>query len=322
MTHFDVFNGDADGICALHQLRLAQPIESVLVTGAKRDIALLARVSAERGDSVTVLDLSMKVNHDALLALLERGARIAYFDHHVPGEIPIHDHLQAVIDIDPNVCASTLVDRHLGGRHRIWAVVGAFGDHLSDAARRLAASIGLRDDQTNALQVLGENLNYNAYGNTEADLFIHPAALYTILHAYTDPFSFMESEALFQTLDEGRRKDMEMARNVRPQHVLACGKIYVLPDAAWSRRVRGVFSNHLAASFPDQAIAVLSPNIEGGYAVSVRTPSDAPHNAQQLCRLFPTGGGRVMAAGINHLPSDRMADFVREFEIAFTSSSL
>ena len=41
MTHFDVFNGDADGICALVQLRLATPIESVLITGAKREIALL-----------------------------------------------------------------------------------------------------------------------------------------------------------------------------------------------------------------------------------------------------------------------------------------
>lgn len=318
MTHFDVFNGDADGMCALHQLRLAQPIESVLVTGAKRDIALLARVSAERGDSVTVLDLSMKANHDAVLALLERGARIAYFDHHFPGEIPRHDHLQAVIDTDPNVCASILVDRHLGGRHRIWAVVGAFGDHLSDAARRLAASVGLRDDQISALQSLGESLNYNAYGNTEADLFVHPAALYRILHAYADPFSFMDSEPLFRTLDERRRKDMEMARSARPEHVLACGKIYILPETAWSRRVRGVFSNHLAASFPDQAIAVLSPDDKGGYAVSVRAPLDAPRHAQQLCRLFPTGGGRVTAAGINHLPATRLADFVREFERAFT----
>ena len=45
MTHFDVFNGDADGLCALHQLRLAAPVDSVLVTGAKRDIALLQRVA-------------------------------------------------------------------------------------------------------------------------------------------------------------------------------------------------------------------------------------------------------------------------------------
>jgi hypothetical protein len=41
---YDVFNGDADGICALHQLRLANPRDAVLLTGVKRDIALLQRV--------------------------------------------------------------------------------------------------------------------------------------------------------------------------------------------------------------------------------------------------------------------------------------
>ncbi|MEJ2533090.1 MAG: DHH family phosphoesterase, partial [Halioglobus sp.] len=41
--NFDVFNGDADGICALLQLRKAQPLESTLVTGVKRDINLLSR---------------------------------------------------------------------------------------------------------------------------------------------------------------------------------------------------------------------------------------------------------------------------------------
>ena len=33
MTQFDIFNGDADGLCALHQLRLERPLDSVLVTG-------------------------------------------------------------------------------------------------------------------------------------------------------------------------------------------------------------------------------------------------------------------------------------------------
>jgi hypothetical protein len=31
MQIFDVFNGDADGICALIQLRLAEPCDSTLV---------------------------------------------------------------------------------------------------------------------------------------------------------------------------------------------------------------------------------------------------------------------------------------------------
>ena len=38
MNFFDVFNGDADGICALIQLRLAEPRDTTLITGVKRDI--------------------------------------------------------------------------------------------------------------------------------------------------------------------------------------------------------------------------------------------------------------------------------------------
>ena len=60
MKLFDVFNGDADGLCALQQIRLAEPADSTLVTGVKRDIALLLRVEAGEGDRVTVLDVSLE----------------------------------------------------------------------------------------------------------------------------------------------------------------------------------------------------------------------------------------------------------------------
>ena len=64
--HYDVFNGDADGILALVQLRLHEPKQSTLVTGVKRDIALLKQVDVESVNSVTVLDISMEKNIDAL----------------------------------------------------------------------------------------------------------------------------------------------------------------------------------------------------------------------------------------------------------------
>ncbi|HEX8954759.1 MAG TPA: hypothetical protein VF798_00700, partial [Burkholderiaceae bacterium] len=67
---YDVFNGDADGLCALHQLRLAEPRDAVLVTGAKRDVALLARVPPEQAGEVCVLDISFDSNAEALRALL------------------------------------------------------------------------------------------------------------------------------------------------------------------------------------------------------------------------------------------------------------
>ena len=86
--HYDVFNGDADGICALHQLRLSTPLVSELVTGVKRDITLLQRLSGVRGCTITVLDISMEVNKSMLLELLDHQNTIQYFDHHFSGEIP------------------------------------------------------------------------------------------------------------------------------------------------------------------------------------------------------------------------------------------
>ena len=194
MTHYDVFNGDADGICALHQLRLEQPLPSVLVTGVKRDIALLRRVPAEAGDTVTALDVSAAENHDALAALLARGVRVQYFDHHYAGELPVHPGLDAIIDVDASVCTGILVDRHLGGRRRPWAIVAAFGDNLVPAARALAATRGLAAAECADLQALGDALAYNAYGDTESDLIVHPAALYRLLRPYDDPFRFLRAE--------------------------------------------------------------------------------------------------------------------------------
>ena len=109
MRYFDVFNGDADGICALHQLRLADPLDSTLVTGLKRDIALLASVPAGDGDVVTVLDISLDRNREALRALLDRGAIVHYFDHHFAGEVPKHPSLHALLDHSGVTCTSALV---------------------------------------------------------------------------------------------------------------------------------------------------------------------------------------------------------------------
>ena len=41
MSYIDILNGDADGILALHQLRLTNPQKSRLITGVKRDTKLL-----------------------------------------------------------------------------------------------------------------------------------------------------------------------------------------------------------------------------------------------------------------------------------------
>jgi hypothetical protein len=43
MKTYDVFNGDVDGICALIEFCLAEPMESTLITGVKHDVVLAQR---------------------------------------------------------------------------------------------------------------------------------------------------------------------------------------------------------------------------------------------------------------------------------------
>src|SRR5690554_4136507 len=126
MTFIDVFNGDADGICSLVQLRLAEPRESELVTGIKRDIHLLKQVQAAPEDYVTVLDVSMQKNHDDLQRILKSGARVFYADHHYPGEIIQHPRLEAYIDTSSAICTALIVDHYLKGQFRLWAITAAF----------------------------------------------------------------------------------------------------------------------------------------------------------------------------------------------------
>ena len=97
MKSFDVFNGDADGVISLVQMRLADPRpEAELVTGRKRDINLLNRVKAKKGDHVTVLDISMRSNLDDLNRILKAGATVFYADHHNADGQPDHENLHAL----------------------------------------------------------------------------------------------------------------------------------------------------------------------------------------------------------------------------------
>jgi hypothetical protein len=318
LTQFDVFNGDADGLCALQQLRLAAPVDdAVLVTGVKRDIALLARVDAQPDDRVTVLDVSADVNHDALVALLARGARVEYFDHHYPGDLPVHRHLLAHIDTSPAVCTSLLVDRQLDGEHRAWAVVGAFGDNLPHEASAHARMLHLDDSDVAQLRELGEGLAYNAYGDHETDLIVHPAELFRMLRQYAEPLQFMAEAPVCRRIAEQKRADLGMAALVEPEIVTAGSAIYILPDEAWVRRVRGLFANELTNRYADLAHAVLSPHHDGGYTVSVRAPLARPSGADELCKKFASGGGRRAAAGINHLPEGDIPRFVSEMDRAY-----
>jgi hypothetical protein len=313
----DVFNGDADGICALHQIRLHEPADNPLVTGVKRDIALLSRVEAEAGDRVTVLDVALEKNREPLLRLLEAGVRVRYFDHHIPGEIPDHPNLEAHIDTDSRVCTGLLVNAFLGGRHLVWAVVAAFGDNLPESAREAAAPLGLDEARLAELQFLGECLNYNGYGETLEDLYFHPAELYRLVHRYSDPFAFMRDEPAYARLKQGYDEDIDRATAAEIVDARATGAIVRLPDAAWSRRVSGVYGNKLARDHPERAHAVLTHRSDGTYVVSVRAPIATRTGADAVCARFETGGGRKAAAGINRLPEQELGRFIATFHEVF-----
>ncbi len=211
MTHYDVFNGDADGICALHQLRLAEPRESTLVTGVKRDIDLLRKIDAKEGDTVTALDISMEKNNAPLLSLLDQGIAVTYFDHHFPGDIPDHPKLQATIDTDGNVCTGLLVNRQLQNAHLPWAVTAAFGDNLYDAARQAAEPLNLAEEALSKLKTLGTLLNYNGYGGTVEDLHFPPDALYQKIKPYKEPLDFIENDSAFEKLQNWYESDLASA---------------------------------------------------------------------------------------------------------------
>lgn len=317
MKKYDIFNGDADGICALHQLRLAEPARAEIVTGVKRDIKLLDRVAPKAGDRLTVLDISLDSNRPALEKVLAAGAQVRWFDHHYAGELPAHAGLEAHIDTSAEVCTSLLVDRHLKGRYRAWAIVAAFGDGLSAVGWKLATGLGLNQSTTMALGWLGECLNYNAYGETVADLLFPPDRLYRAVHEFAQPLAFIRESPVFTRLDAGFREDMAKAQALRPHLETAHGAVLVLPDEAWARRAIGVYANQLAQANPQRAHALLSRNSGGGYTVSVRAPVARPAGADVLCRGFATGGGRTGAAGINNLPEADFERFVKAFGAAF-----
>jgi hypothetical protein len=315
---YDVFNGDADGICALHQLRLAYPDATpILVTGVKRDIKLLDQLVEVENAQITVLDISLASNREALDQILKLN-RVRYIDHHYSGDLPESENLEATVDPDPETCTSLIVDRLLDGKYKPWAIVGAYGDNLHGSARLAGKSISLSETDLNKLCETGELLNYNGYGKSVDDLYFHPAELYKALKPYEHPLDFYSDSEAIRRLRDGFDSDMDKARLLDPFQEDKNGRVFRLPDEPWSRRVAGVFINEKAREDEALAHALLVENGDGTYLSSVRAPLANRKGADTLCRAFPTGGGRAAAAGINNLPENMIPDFLRAFTDTFT----
>ena len=316
--YIDVFNGDADGICALHQLRLAEPRpEARLVTGVKRDIRLLQQLSGMSNAQITVLDVSLDSNRKELVPLLKADCKILYIDHHFSGELPDSRNLTTHIDSNPETCTSLIVNQILKGKYSHWAVVGAFGDNLHQSAYQTAAELSLPDSTVAKLKELGELLNYNSYGLSLSDLFFPPQDLYKEISSFADPLTFLEHSNTLSTLRKGFHDDMQQAATYKPVRENGIGRIFELPAEPWSRRVSGVFSNLKAQEEPGLAHGLLTRNLDGTYRVNVRAPLDNKQGADTLCRAFATGGGRTAAAGINSLPPEHLDLFFKTFDEVF-----
>jgi hypothetical protein len=319
MADYDVFNGDADGICALLQLRFAEPREAQLVTGVKREIDLLNRVYPAADDRITVLDISLDKNREGLDRALDVGAQVFYVDHHFAGAVPASASLKSLINEAPDVCTSVLIDHYLRGAYREWAVVGTFGDNLKHTANGLIKNLHFSAEQVTLLENLGIYINYNGYGANLEELHFAPDQLYRLLSQYRSPFDFVaDNSADFQKLEQGYHQDIEAAQSTVA--LVASDEIaaFVLPNEPWACRVSGVFSNQLANDNPQRGHAVLTVKPNGNYLVSVRAPLNNKKGAAALCMQFPTGGGREAAAGINDLPADMLAKFLDQLKKAFS----
>lgn len=316
--HYDVFNGDADGIIALLQLRLSKhkqhPKESILVTGVKRDISLLKKVDASIATSVTVLDISLEKNADALDDLLEKNIEVFYVDHHRTGNVPQSALFTSLLDTDANICTSLLVNNYLNDELVNWAIVAAFGDNMQASAQALAKKYNISLEQQALLNELGIYINYNGYGRSVDDLHFHPAQLVEKLSGYVDPFELInEKNSIFHQLKSAYLTDMAKAKKSLVLVNNAQLSAVQLADEPWARRVSGVFGNELANAAPNKAHVVVTLNESiaeaASYTISLRAPLNNKQGAGELCASFPTGGGRSAAAGINVLPVEMLDNF-------------
>lgn len=319
-----VFNGDADGLCAMQQLRLyranGRPELPQLITGVKRDIGLLAKIREVQGRRIAVLDISLDKNREALHQLLANCNHVVYIDHHYSGAIPASSLLQTHIDPSPQTCTALLTNKLLQGQFITWALVGAFGDNLISRAEALAKQLGVDSLSCEQLQQLGTLLNYNSYGETIEDLHVDPIELSHEMQSYTDPLHFFHQSALVPTIRAGYQEDSQQIRACSALETFKGGRFFMLPETAWARRISGIFANHCAGEKPDCAHAIAQQRQDGTLRISVRAPLKNPMGADTLCRIFPGGGGRAAAAGINSLPAHELDQFLAVFRQHFSST--
>ena len=311
MDYF-IFNGDTDGICATRQLLFSNQNETKFVTGVKRDIALLDKIQDLADQEIVVLDVSVEKNHPSLIKLLKQNCRINWYDHHISAKIPEHIRFINHINTDPDINTSQIVNLHLNNKYPDWAIVGLFGDNMTNSADELAQSIFLSEVDKESIKQMGELFNYNAYGEDLDDLHYHPEEVLKECLKVDHPLDLLSNSDIIEKLKTGYQSDLSEASKAK----LLQNNTYVFPNQKWGRRVIGVFANLKANQNPDQPTAILIEK-EDHFVVSVRSPINKSLNAAQFCAKFPTGGGRKKAGGINELPKNLLNQFIDELNSFF-----
>ncbi len=315
--HYDVFNGDADGIFALHQFRLKTPHpRTINITGVKRDIRLLEQLEKTKNATINVFDLSFASNRDSIDLLLAGNNQINYFDHHA-GEIPQAHNLVTSINVAAETCTSLIVNKIVDSAFPAWAICGAYGDNLHQVAEKLAKKHQIPTQKREQLKEIGELFNYNGYGATLADLHYNPEELYLVVMPYENPFDFAEQSKELKRLRTGCQEDLNKALAIVPEPSTGKNRIYCFPNAPWARRISGIFSNTRAREKRDAAHAIITRNSDSSFHINVRAPLNDCRDADTLCKAFPTGGGRAAAAGINNLPQDMLGSFIAQFTTTY-----
>ena len=307
-----IFNGDADGIIATRIFSGINGGKNKFITGVKRDISLLKQVEHLQNQTISVFDIAIEKNLMALEKLLKNNCIIKWFDHHISKDIPNNRNFKPVLNTDPKVNTTWLVSNYQK-KFTPWTVAGLFGDNMTKTALNIGQIIDLNNEQIELLKDFGELLNYNSYGEKLADLFFPPVEILKRTYDFTDIFDLIDQTDIYEILSEGRDKDLKKARNAE---IIAPGVIR-FPNEAWAKRVIGIYANGISNREPEMAHAVLVENKEMDFVVSVRSAINQEKNVAEFCSLFPTGGGRMKAGGINKLPKRKLESFLAAFHLYF-----
>ncbi|WP_375326304.1 hypothetical protein [Candidatus Tisiphia endosymbiont of Nemotelus uliginosus] len=311
------FNGDADGIAAVVQFIHSGFIIDNFFTGHKRDQTLLRHGETLWNAKILACDIELAKNMDSVKKMLDNKCEMCWFDHHGNGEEKLlleYPNFTSNIDIAANTNTALIVYKLLNKPELLkWAIVGLFGDNIDGAALHYCQCLNLSQEEISILTNIGKLINYNSYGESFNDLIIDPIAILHKAKEFKDPITFFQQTDIGERLAQCAREDLKLGLSYCEENSQE-NYIILLPNLPWARRVYGTLGNYLVKQYKTKPVAILVDIGADHYLVSVRAPLDQPTGAGDLCRLFPSGGGRAGAGGINKLYKNSLEQFLESFQ--------